>query len=169
MDILADATLLAHPDSSASLGPITDASAHSVGACLPQHIVGHWQPLAFFSKKLSYREMQWPAYYRELHAVYLAVQHFRHFLEAHHCTIFTDHKPLAFALNQTRERLPPVQLNQLSFIADVQHVSDSANVVADAMSRVDSISTTSPVTYSIDFDALASAKNSDAELRSLLH
>ena len=37
------------------------------------------------------------------------------------------------------------------------------------MSRVDSISTTSPVTYSIDFDALASAQNSDAELHSLLH
>ena len=167
---LAEAVLLAHPDPTATLGLFADASSHSVGACLQQRVDGAWQPLELFSKKLTPRQRQWPAYYRELHAVYLAVQHFRHILSAQHCIIFTDHKPLTFAFQQSREKLPPVQMNQISFIAqfttDIQHISGSDNIVADALSRVDALRTPAKP---IDFEALARAQDDDAELRELLH
>jgi hypothetical protein len=50
------------------------------------------QPLDFFSRKLNPAQQKYNAYDRELLAVYEAVKHFRHMLDAHHFTIFTDHK-----------------------------------------------------------------------------
>ncbi|PHT96358.1 hypothetical protein BC332_34716 [Capsicum chinense] len=40
-----------------------------------------------------------------------------HALEAQHFTVFADHKPLTHAFTQKKEKLPPVQMNQLSFIS----------------------------------------------------
>jgi len=168
---LSQATLLTHPDPKAQLGLFTDASNTSVGACLQQLVDKEWQPLSFFSQKLTARQVEWPAYYRELYAVYSAVHHFRHILEAQHCTIFTDHKPLIFAFHQRKDKLPPVQINQLSFIAqfttDIQHVSGSANIVADAFSRIDSITKT-PI-KSVDLSNLSLAQQEDSELQDLLN
>lgn len=168
---LCDVTMVAHPDASAPLAIFTDASATSVGAVLQQFVNQQWQPLAFFSKKLTSKQCEkanddqttWPAYYRELLAVYEAVQHFRHHLEARPCTIYTDHKPLIYAFTQKRDKLPPQQQNQLSFIAqfttDIKHVSGSQNIVADAMSRISAISLTP-----IDIKDLAAAQQSDTDL-----
>lgn len=50
---LATATLLAHPCDYARLAIVRDASNTAVGATLQQFINDEWQPLAFFSKKLS--------------------------------------------------------------------------------------------------------------------
>lgn len=162
-DHLADATILVHPIANAPLGLFTDASSTHIGGCLQQRVGDQWQPRAFFSKKLKEKQSEWPAYYRELLAVYESVQHFRHILEVEHVTIFTDHKPLVYAFKQRREKLPPVQLNQLSFISqfttDIQHISGRDNVVADALSRVDA------VRLEADFSALAQDQDNDEELR----
>ncbi|XP_075723266.1 uncharacterized protein LOC142765699 [Rhipicephalus microplus] len=111
-------------------------------------------------------ETTWPAYYRELLAFYEAVQHFRHILEAQHCTIYTDHKPITYAFSQRREQLPLVQQNQLSFIAqfttDVRHINGKENVVADALSCVSSVELPTVTT-----DALADAQKTDTELQQL--
>ncbi|CAG4958293.1 unnamed protein product [Colias eurytheme] len=66
---LCDATLLQHPIADAALGLFTDASSVHIGACLHKQDKGEWVPLAFFSKKLTPPQSQWPAYYRELLAV----------------------------------------------------------------------------------------------------
>ncbi|KAG6438720.1 hypothetical protein O3G_MSEX000172 [Manduca sexta] len=165
-DHLTKVTLLAHPDNTAPVGLFTDASSTHVGACLQQRIDDDWQPLAFFSKKLTTRQSTWPAYYRELLAVYEAVQHFRHVLEAQHVTIYTDHKPLIYAFSQRREKLPPPQLNQLTFISQfttsIVHVSGKDNVVADTMSRVESINLLD------DYGALAKDQENDSELKEMI-
>ena len=88
---LAQATLLAHPKPDAPLALFTDASDFTVGAALQQYVNGAWEPLAFFSKKLSSAERKYAAYDRELLAIYLAIKHFRHMVEARHFTVFTDH------------------------------------------------------------------------------
>jgi transposase InsO family protein len=165
-DSLAHATTLVHPQPNSPLGLFTDASNQSISSCLQQHVKGIWQPLAFFSKKITPKQSEWPAYYKELLAIYESVQHFRHILEGTPCTIFTDHKPLVFAFSQRREKLPPVQLRQLTFISqfttDIKHVSGTDNVVADALSRVESIS--SP----LDLKELAESQDHDEELKSYL-
>jgi hypothetical protein len=50
---LSDATMLAHPDCSAPIAVVTDASATDVGAVLEQRENNDWRPLAFFSRKMS--------------------------------------------------------------------------------------------------------------------
>nr|VZI39486.1 unnamed protein product [Spirometra erinaceieuropaei] len=95
---LADATLLTHPAPEAPLSLLVDASTVAVGAVLQQHINDSTRSLTFFSKKLSPAETRYSKFGRELLAIYLAVKHFRHFLEGRDFTIFTDHKPLTFAI-----------------------------------------------------------------------
>jgi hypothetical protein len=104
---LSRTTLLAHPNSSAPLELITDASTSAMGAVLQQRIDNAWQPLAFFSKKLNPAQQKYSAYDRELLAVYEAVKHFRHMPEARHFTIFTDHKPIICAFQQRRDKSSP--------------------------------------------------------------
>lgn len=162
---LSNATLLQHPVNNARLGLFTDASSIHIGSCLQQQTGDDWVPLAFFSKKLTPKQAQWPAYYRELLAVYESVQHFRYILEVQHVTIFTDHKPLLYAFVQRREKLPPPQLNQLSFISqfttDIRYIRGEDNVVADAMSRIDAVSLDN------NYEMFAKAQETDKELADL--
>jgi hypothetical protein len=72
-----------------------------MGAVLQQRVDNVWQPLAFFFKKLISAKQKYSAYDRELLAVYEAVKHFRHMLEARHFTIFTHHKPMPSSRNGT--------------------------------------------------------------------
>ena len=78
---LAQATLIFHPKLDAPTCIMTDASNVAVGAVLQQFIDNHWCPIAFFSTKLKPAETRYSAFDRELLAVYLAVKHFRHFVE----------------------------------------------------------------------------------------
>jgi cleavage and polyadenylation specificity factor subunit 1 len=84
-----------------------------MGAVLQQQMQDVWQPLAFFSRKLSLAQQKYSVYDRELLAIYEAVRYFRHMLVARHLTIVTDHKPLTFAFHQKRDKCPPRQFNHL--------------------------------------------------------
>ena len=55
-DALVEAVPLAHPLPHAELSFATDASDTHIGGVLQQREVKGWQPLAFFSKKLSSTE-----------------------------------------------------------------------------------------------------------------
>jgi cleavage and polyadenylation specificity factor subunit 1 len=83
-------------------------------------------------------------------------------VEGHPFVIFTDHKPLIYAFLQRRDKCSPQQFRHLEFIGqfstDFRHVSGQDNVVADALSRASSIVTP------LDYHALASSQDQDAEL-----
>jgi hypothetical protein len=98
--LLASALPLHHPIPSAILSLATDASDSHVGAVLQQKARGSWQPLAFFSHKLSPSETQYSTFDRELLGAYLAVRHFQFFLEGRLFTLFMDHKPLVTAISK---------------------------------------------------------------------
>jgi hypothetical protein len=80
--LLASATPLHHPHPQATLSLATDASDTHVGAVLQQKTGGCWQPLAFFSHKLSPTEGRYSTFDRELLAAFQAVKHIRFFLKA---------------------------------------------------------------------------------------
>ena len=84
--ILANATLLVHPHPSSPLNIICDASDFAVGGVLQQCIDNVWQPLTFFSKKLSPAETRYSAFDREILAVNATIRHFRHNLKADNFT-----------------------------------------------------------------------------------
>jgi cleavage and polyadenylation specificity factor subunit 1 len=142
------------------------ASTTAMGAVLQQRVQCVWQPLTFFSRKLSPVQQKYSAYDRELHAIYEAVRYFRHMLEAQHFTILTDHKPLTFTFHQKRGKCSPRQFNNLDIISqfttDIHHISRQDIIIANTLSRVEVI--TAPVTH----DALAAAQANDEELRVLL-
>jgi cleavage and polyadenylation specificity factor subunit 1 len=145
---------------------VTDFSTTAMGAVLQQQVQNVWQPLAFFSRKLSWAQQKYSAYDRELLANYEAVRHFRHMLEARDFQIWTDHKPLTFVFSQKRDKCSPRQFNHLDFMSqfmtDIHHIPGQDNVVADALSRVEA------VTATVTHDALAAAQEGDQELQSLL-
>ncbi|BHF72212.1 hypothetical protein SprV_0401527600 [Sparganum proliferum] len=134
-----DATFLTHPAPEAQLSLMVDASTVAVSAVLQQHLAGSTRPLAFFSKKLLPAETRYSTFGRELLAIYLAVKHFRHFLEGRDFTIFTDHKPLTFAMHSHSDKLNPREIRQLDYISqftsDIRHIYGSRNGVTDALSR----------------------------------
>ena len=102
--ILANATLLVHPDSTAQINITCDASDVAVGGVLQQFLNRMWQPLSFFSKKLNPAETRYSAFDREILAVYATIKHFRHNLEGRNFFVYTDHKPLTFVMSSLTER-----------------------------------------------------------------
>ncbi|BHF65382.1 hypothetical protein SprV_0200839200 [Sparganum proliferum] len=92
---LVNATLLAHPRPDAPLTLMTDALSTAVGPSLQQTVDGVLQTLVFFPKKLNPADTRYSVFGRELLAVYLAIRHFRHFLDGREFVVLTDHKPLS--------------------------------------------------------------------------
>ena len=117
----------------------TDASQSAVGAALQQVVGGAIQPLRFLSRKLKSAQTRYSTFSRELLAIYLAVKHSQHILEGRDFIIYTDHKPLTFALRTAPDKHAPRENRYLDFISqfstDIRYIQGSHNVVADALSR----------------------------------
>ena len=96
---LATTSLLAHPVPDAKFSLVVDASGTAVGAVLQQQ--QQLQPLAYLSRQLKPAEQRDSTFGRELLAMYFAVKYFQHSLEGRKFVIYTDHRPLTFALSQT--------------------------------------------------------------------
>ena len=168
--ILGNATLLVHSQQSAPLNITCDAIDFAVGGVLQQCIDNVWQPLSFFSKKLSPAEPRYSAFDREL-LVYSTIRHFRHNLEGREFYVNTDHKPLTYVMNSTTERPSLRQTRYLTFIADfttdIRYVKGETNFVADALSRP----TVSVIEYdaAINYKDLSKDQASDKDLIRLGH
>lgn len=165
--MLREAAMLTHPAPSAKIALTTDASDIGLGAAVHQLINDEWQPLGFFSRKLTDAERKYSAYDRELLAIYAAIKHFRYMLEATNFIVFTDHRPITFAFVQNVEKFSPRQTRQLDYIgqftSDIRHISGKENVVADALSRLETITAPSPINY----NELATGQVNDTELMHL--
>ena len=161
---------MAYPLPGAPLALTTDASNLAVGATLEQWTKNSWQPLAFFSKKLRPPELKYSAFDRELLGVFLSCRHFKYFLEGRPFTIYTDHKPLTFALHRVSDPWSARQQHHLLAISelttDIRHVEGRANGPADALSRADysSVCAVRNPTAGIDFAAIAAEQATDPEM-----
>lgn len=163
---LAEATLLVHPRSDADIALVSDASDIAIGSVIQQRVNGYWEPLGFFSRKLTSTQRKYSPYDRELLAIYEGVKYFRHMLELKPFVIYTDHKPIVFAFKKPLDKCSPRQFRYLDFLGqfstDIRHISGENNVVADMLSRpVEAIT-------ALDYNALVSHQAKDFELRQLL-
>ncbi len=136
---LVAAVPLAHPLPGEVLALATDASDTHVGAVLQQQVGQHWQPLGFFSKKLSKSEVNYSTFDRELLADVSGIKHFRSRLEGRPFQLWTDHKPLIFALHRVSPPTSGRQQRHLAFLSEytnqLVYLPGTSNVVADALSR----------------------------------
>ncbi|KAK8938871.1 hypothetical protein KSP39_PZI011490 [Platanthera zijinensis] len=125
--------VLALPDFSNTFTVETDASNSGVGAVLTQAN----RPLAFFSKALGRKNTLLPAYEKEMLAIVLAVQHWRHYLVGGKFIIKTDHQSLRFLTDQ--KLVTPAQQKYLYKLMGYDYVihyrKGKENICVDALSR----------------------------------
>lgn len=95
---LANATLLAYPSHKAPLSLMVDASDVAIGSVLQQWSNNAWQPLAFYTQKLSATQKKYSAYNRELFATCKTFQTFFRRPSLYHI-----HRPQAAGLQFSTE------------------------------------------------------------------
>ena len=138
-EALAQATLLHHPRPGAKLAVTTDASNQAIGGVLEQEGPNGWEPLAFYSAKLTDKQQEWVPYDRELLAAFKGIRHFRSMVEGRPFTLYSDHQSLVPSVHKKTDPQTLRQQYQLSCIAeyttDVRYIQGKANVVADQLSR----------------------------------
>uniref|UniRef100_A0A3B3HZ14 Gypsy retrotransposon integrase-like protein 1 n=1 Tax=Oryzias latipes TaxID=8090 RepID=A0A3B3HZ14_ORYLA len=135
------APILIQPDPSRQFIVEVDASDSGVGAVLSQKELktGKLKPCAFFSKKLSSAEQNYDVGNRELLAIKLALEEWRHWLEGaeHPFIVWTDHKNLAYL--RTAKRLNSRQARWCLFFDrfrfTITYRPGTRNVKPDALSR----------------------------------
>jgi cleavage and polyadenylation specificity factor subunit 1 len=165
---IADAALLSFPAPKSDPQLVCDASDLAIGAVLEQRTGNDWQPLGFFSKKLSNTERNYSTYDRKLLAIHESIKYFRHLVGARNFVIKTDHKPLVFAFQQRPEKASPRQLRHLNYISlfstTILHIKGTENIVADAFSRLCTITMPTAITAA----QLEEEQASDSELARVL-
>ena len=97
-ELFTSTPILINPDSDKPFIVETDASSYAVGAILSQEFEGKLHPVAFISSSLTKSQRNYPIFDKELLAIKVALEQWRHFLEGarHPFTIYTDHKNLTF-------------------------------------------------------------------------
>ena len=135
------APVLVYPDPAVPFLVEVDASDVAVGAVLSQRCTsdGKVHPCAFFSRRLSSAERNYDVGNRELLAIKLALEEWRHWLEgaAQPFVVWTDHKNLAYI--QGAKRLNSRQARWALFFTrfrfSISYRPGSKNVKPDALSR----------------------------------
>lgn len=157
-------TLPYHYPNITNLQLVTDSSSHAIGAVLHQMVDGKPIPIEFFSRKLSDTERRYSTFDRELLAAFKATLHFKHLLEGRSVLLVTDHKPLVAAFYSRAPAKSEKQQRQIGllteFITDATYLKGENNVVADALSRISSVSV-DPV----DLPSIAAHQEADEEFQ----
>lgn len=136
------APLLHHPNPERAFIVEVDASTTGVGGVLSQYSDSSSKPMpcAFFSRKLSPAEVHYDIGNRELLAVKLALEEWRHLLEGakHPFIVLTDHKNLQYL--KEAKRLNSRQARWALFFSrfhfQISYRPGSRNIRADALSRL---------------------------------
>ncbi len=96
--LLAEEVVLAIPMEEGKFHVEADASEGAIGAVLSQKQDGKWCPVAFLSKSLMVTEQNYEIYDKELLAIMLALNEWRHYLmgAAQDFEIWTDYQNLQY-------------------------------------------------------------------------
>lgn len=139
--LFSTAPVLSHPDPTRQFVVEVDASDTGVGAVLSQRSAadGKLHPCAFFSRRLSQAERNYDVGNRELLALVLALQEWRHWLEgaAERFLVWMDHKNLSYL--HGAKRLNSRQARWALFLGRFEFTltyrPGSKNAKPDALSR----------------------------------
>lgn len=118
----------------------TDASGYALGGVLRQlGDDGLFWPIAYFSRKLSPAEVNYPVHDKEMLAIYSCIRHWQPLLQGSPFEVWTDHRNLVyFQSKQTlaeRQRRWAHELSGFDF--KLIHKPGATQVQSDALSRRD--------------------------------
>lgn len=137
-EILSSEDVLAFPDFNKPFLLTTDASNKAIGAVLSQNFHDGERPITFISKTLSSTEENYATNEKEMLAIVWALHTLRNFIYGHKVVIYTDHQPLTFTISPKNNNAKLKRWK--AFIEEHDHEifykPGKANVVADALSRI---------------------------------
>jgi len=140
---IAKEVVLAYPDFDKVFEIYTDASAKQLGAVITQAN----RPLAFFSRKLSVQQQKYSVTEIELLAIVETLKEFKGMLWGQRIVVYTDHKNLTRdALGLTSDRVYRWRLILEEYGPEIVYIKGMHNTVADAISRLEYVSSDSPTT-----------------------
>lgn len=166
---LTSTKMLKFPDFGSTFIVTTDASEYAVGAVLSQGEIPGDRPIQYYSKTLNDAQTRYSTIEKELLAIIMAVEAFRHYVYGREFLIITDHKPLCFLFGHKNinGRLHRWRLALMEYNFKIQHRSGAQNNVADALSRIYAPKTLEEVVGSgkIDFEcgAITRSKNNQED------
>ena len=114
-----------------------DASGLGIGAVLMQD----HHPIANISRHWNHQQQSYYTYEKELLAVVMVVQKWRHYLLNTHFIIKTDHRSLKFILDKkwTTAFQQRWLVKLMEFDFSIEYKQGHDNVAADALSRVEPV------------------------------
>ena len=138
---LVEEVTLSFPDYTSDADPLelyVDASGIGAGACLMQKQNGEYKTIAYSSTAFSETEQNYSTIERELLALRWGVKNFRTFLFGINFTIYTDHRPLLYLHNMSRDNARLTRtLNELEdYDFTIKYRPGSENEAADTLSRI---------------------------------
>ena len=128
------------PDPSLPYVIHTDASSHATSAVLHQRVGDELFPVAFHSQTLDETQLKHSILDKELYALVDSIKRFEFYLSGAPFEVFTDSKVL-FYLREAKEsnaKLYRYSLLLQGYDFTITHLSSSENMVADALSRINS-------------------------------
>lgn len=131
---MTEAPVLVSSDFSIPFTIETDTCSRAIGPVLQQNSY----LIAYYSRMLCPRLQLASAYVRELHAIIVVVQKWRHNLLGHSFTILTDHRSLKELMSQAIQTPEhKIYLSKLlGYNYVIQYKSGPQNVVAGALSKI---------------------------------
>lgn len=150
-DSLTEAPVMATPDFSKKFKIQCDASNTGIGAVLTQGEGDEERPIAFDGRKFRGAEINYDTTQKECLAVVFAVEKFRPYVEGYEFEVYTDHSALTWLFNKQdlKGRLARWVLRLQEYNFKIFFRKGSLNVVPDALSRIE-VLTTSSSTFEIE-------------------
>jgi len=125
-------TLLTFPNFQMPFYVHADASKYQLGGVISQDN----KPIAFYSRKLNSAQINYTTGERELLSIVETLKAYRNILLGQQIIVYTDHKNLTYK-NSSGERIMRWRLILEEFGPTFIYIKGERNIVADALSRLD--------------------------------
>ena len=129
--IVSRETMLSFPDFTKEFHVYTDASDRQLGAVIMQDD----KPLAFYSRKLNGAQRRYTTGEQELLSIVETLKEYRNILLGQKVIVHTDHQNILYNKLST-DRVVRWRLLLEEFGPEFKHVNGKDNVIADALSRL---------------------------------
>jgi hypothetical protein len=153
-DGVARATELFLPDMDAEWILRVDASDEACGGTLLQRIrvqdfpeLWELQPIAYTHHKFSSTAVNWSVLEKELYALVFSLQRLDYYIRLRHFTAETDHSNILYLQQSLIPKLVRRKLFVQSYLMTLRHIPGKTNVVADAISRIYSLTLRNMAAY----------------------